>query len=163
MPICRRCEHGGRAHNWVAPACSWCGNRSPHCPFCFANNQRGRKRGQCQHPGMCVPFVFAADRQAAAGQHVRLTVAVPKAPIIQKARREDRAGRGTKWTISCRAPLNGPSLPLHQNHLGIAFSEFVNHARLLFLISLSRSDIIGRRCGVPSCGEKADWHAPIAD
>jgi hypothetical protein len=30
---------------------SRCGNRSPHCPFCFGNYQRGRKRGQCQHPG----------------------------------------------------------------------------------------------------------------
>src|SRR5580692_3312604 len=51
MPICRKCEHGGREHNWISPACSRCGNRSPSCPFCFENFQRGRKRGQCQHPG----------------------------------------------------------------------------------------------------------------
>jgi hypothetical protein len=51
MPICRRCEHGGRAHNWISPTCSRCGNRSSHCPFCIRNYQRGRKRGQCQHPG----------------------------------------------------------------------------------------------------------------
>jgi hypothetical protein len=50
MPICRRCEHGGRAHNWISPVCSRCGNRSPSCPFCFENYQRGRKRRQCQHP-----------------------------------------------------------------------------------------------------------------
>jgi hypothetical protein len=51
MPICRKCEHGGREHNWVSPACSRCGNRSPSCPFCFQKYQQGRKRGQCQHPG----------------------------------------------------------------------------------------------------------------
>jgi hypothetical protein len=41
----------GRVHNWVSPVCSRCGNRSPSCPFCFQNYQRGIKRGQCQHPG----------------------------------------------------------------------------------------------------------------
>jgi hypothetical protein len=51
MPICHKCEHGARAHNWIAPACSRCGNRNPSCPFCYRNYQRGRKRGQCQYPG----------------------------------------------------------------------------------------------------------------
>jgi hypothetical protein len=62
MPICRNCEHGGRNHNWVSPACSRCGGRSPHCPFCFENYQRGRKRGQCQHPECgCGKYVPAGD------------------------------------------------------------------------------------------------------
>jgi len=47
MPVCRGCEHGGSEHNWVSAACSNCGGRSPHCPFCFRRYEQGRKRGQC--------------------------------------------------------------------------------------------------------------------
>ena len=32
-------------HNWVAPACSRCGGRSPHCPFCFRNYQQAGSAG----------------------------------------------------------------------------------------------------------------------
>jgi hypothetical protein len=49
MPGCRGCEHGGGEHNWASAVCSNCGGRSPHCPFCFARYEQGRKRGQCQH------------------------------------------------------------------------------------------------------------------
>lgn len=58
MPVCRGCEHGGCEHNWVSGACSNCVGRSPHCPFCSRNYERGRKRGQCQHAGCaCSKYV----------------------------------------------------------------------------------------------------------
>jgi hypothetical protein len=49
-----------------------------------------------------------------------------------------------------------------------AFSEFVNHARLGFLISLFEREFTARhgtarRVGAPACVEKADWYARIAD
>ena len=66
MPVCRGCEHGGREHNWVSAACSNCGGRSPHCPFCFRRYEQGKKRGQCQHPGCAcgkyVPLTGHAER-----------------------------------------------------------------------------------------------------
>ena len=63
MPICRKCEHGAREHNWISPVCSRCGDRSPSCPFCFQKFQQGRKRGQCQHPGCgCVRIQPLTDQ-----------------------------------------------------------------------------------------------------
>jgi hypothetical protein len=79
-----------------------CGNRSPHCPFCFERYHRGRKRGQCQHPGCaCGKYIPLSDAPRAINKVIVSEAAVNLRSMHAQGTKIGRTRHG-KWTARQR-------------------------------------------------------------